>query len=72
MKYKQLTAAKKKIQAAKEKAQVCNLKRWESCFFSQKINKRLGLVEWCELGKMGEIMELGDGKWAKKQTEEKR
>ena len=29
------------------------------------------MVEWCELGKMGEMMKLGDGKWAKKQTGER-
>ena len=40
-------------------------------FLSKKINKRWGLVEWCELGKMGEMMKLGDGKRAKKQTGER-
>ena len=35
------------------------------------IYKRWGLVEWCELGRMREMMNLGDGKWANKQTGER-
>ena len=42
MKYKQLTAAKKKIKAAKEKAQVSNLDRWESFFFFSKNKQTIG------------------------------
>ena len=30
----------------------------------------MGLAEWCELGKMGEMMKIGDGKWMKKKTGE--